>query len=30
MDAMNEQLKSADLEFPKSDLIQFIKYLLQT
>lgn len=30
MDGMKEQLKSADLELPKTDLIEFIKYLLQT
>ncbi|KAL5653975.1 hypothetical protein ACJX0J_033294, partial [Zea mays] len=30
MDEMNEQLKSANSEFPKTDLIQFIKYLLPT
>jgi hypothetical protein len=30
MDAMKEQLKSAELEFPTTDLIQFITYLLQT
>ncbi|XP_062193532.1 protein GET4-like isoform X2 [Phragmites australis] len=30
MNEMKAQLKSADLEFPKTDLIQFIKYLLQT
>jgi len=27
---MEEQLKSANSEFPKTDLIQFIKYLLPT
>ncbi|KAK3160426.1 hypothetical protein QOZ80_1BG0059300 [Eleusine coracana subsp. coracana] len=30
MDELKAQLKSADLEFPKTDLIQFIKYLLPT
>ncbi|KAG8046008.1 hypothetical protein GUJ93_ZPchr0008g12867 [Zizania palustris] len=30
IDELKEQLKSADLEFPKTDLIQFIKYLLPT
>jgi len=30
MDEMEEQLKSANSEFPKTDLIQFIKYLLPT
>ncbi|KAL6847980.1 hypothetical protein ACP4OV_022108 [Aristida adscensionis] len=30
MDQLKEQLKAANLEFPKTDLIQFIKYLLPT
>uniref|UniRef100_A0A3B6EBN3 Golgi to ER traffic protein 4 homolog n=1 Tax=Triticum aestivum TaxID=4565 RepID=A0A3B6EBN3_WHEAT len=30
MDGMKEQLKSADMELPKTALIEFIKYLLQT
>uniref|UniRef100_A0A0E0BXJ6 Golgi to ER traffic protein 4 homolog n=2 Tax=Oryza TaxID=4527 RepID=A0A0E0BXJ6_9ORYZ len=30
MDELKDQLKSADLEIPKTDLIQFIKYLLPT
>ncbi|CAD6232824.1 unnamed protein product [Miscanthus lutarioriparius] len=30
MDEMKEQLKSANSDFPKTDLIQFIKYLLPT
>uniref|UniRef100_A0A0A9E5Q4 Uncharacterized protein n=1 Tax=Arundo donax TaxID=35708 RepID=A0A0A9E5Q4_ARUDO len=30
MDEIKAQLKSADLDFPKTDLIQFIKYLLPT
>jgi hypothetical protein len=30
MDELKALLKSSDLEFPKTDLIQFIRYLLPT
>lgn len=30
MDEIKKQVESKKLEFPKSDLIQFINYLLQT